>query len=409
MSPTEIPTESEPPSSSTSTYRTAWLWVLCVVGLDYMSTLGYMPSIAYDSAGRLAPLVMGFVGLMTICGALPLYWYIAGRSPHGQGFTALLEKHISGWLGKLLILVVLSFAAADFIFTRTFSTADAAEHVIHSPHPEWNQTLKDFSARFDANKHHLPDWLEHSVARWDGPRLSATLVLLFVGMVVGIIFRKGIRRRFIQIAVAVVGFYLLLNIIVIGAGLWFLYDHPERVADWWHNVISGNWDARAVQSGGPVSAAPLAATCVQLFPKVILGLSGFEMVMLLMPLVKGRPNDDPERPAGRIRNTRKLLLAAGITMPLYLVAASFVTTLLIPPEAFRTSGQAANRALAYLAHGGVVVGLPSGETVSPLFGLAFGTIYDVGTIAILCLAGVGVSLCLLSYVPPTLHRLGMEL
>jgi hypothetical protein len=407
--PADSPPESSEPPSHPQPYRAAWPWVLCVVGLDYLSTLGYMPSIAFDSAGRLAPLVMGVLALVTVLGALPVYWYIAGRSPNGQGVLALLERHIPGWTGKLLILVLLGFAATDFIFTRTFSTADAAEHLLHGPHPAWQQALGQTADWYERNKDVLPDGLSRALAGWSNRQLSATLLLLLAGMVVGIIFRRGIRGRFVQLAAVTVLLYAALNLLVIGSGVLFLADHPERVQQWWEAVRAGDWDARSAHAAGPVNAAALGATCVQLFPKVILGLSGFEIIMLLMPLVKGRPNDDPAHPRGRIRNARKVLLAAALTMPLYLIAASFVTTLLIPPEAFRTSGQAANRALAYLAHGGPVVGLAPGETVSPLFGLSFGTLYDASTVAILCLAGVSISLCLADYVPPYLHRLGMEL
>ena len=43
---------SEPPSSPPAPYRTAWPWVLCVIGLDYLSTLAYQPSVAFGAAGR---------------------------------------------------------------------------------------------------------------------------------------------------------------------------------------------------------------------------------------------------------------------------------------------------------------------------------------------------------------------
>src|SRR6188768_3820726 len=76
---------SEPPSSPATPFRAAWPWVLCVIGLDYLSTLAYQPSIAFGAAGRLAPLVTVLVAVVTVFLALPIYWYVAGRSFHGGG------------------------------------------------------------------------------------------------------------------------------------------------------------------------------------------------------------------------------------------------------------------------------------------------------------------------------------
>src|SRR5262249_39216032 len=139
-----------------------------------------------------------------------------------------------------------------------------------------------------------------------------------------------------------------------------------------------------------------------------LGLSGFELTLMAMPLVRGRPDDDPQKPRTVIRNTRFLLTAAALTMSVYLLASTLVTTVLIPPEAQLTEGQAKYRALAYLAHGGPLSdGQPASE-MNPLFGIVFGTIYDVATVAILALAGLSFALTLASWIPPYLNRLGME-
>ena len=115
-----------------------WPLVLSLVGLDYFSTLAYLPSIAVEAAGDLAPLAVALVLLVTWLLALPVYYYVVGRSPHGHGATALVEQTYPGWRGKILVLTLLGFAAADFVITRSLSVADAATHLIHNPH---GQTL----------------------------------------------------------------------------------------------------------------------------------------------------------------------------------------------------------------------------------------------------------------------------
>src|SRR6478672_6659373 len=86
-------------------HQSFWLWVMCLTGVDYFSTLGYQPSIAYGNAGLLAPLA-----------------------------PIVLARLVSGWAGKVLVLVLLGFAATDFVITKTLSAADAATHAIQNPH-----------------------------------------------------------------------------------------------------------------------------------------------------------------------------------------------------------------------------------------------------------------------------------
>ncbi|MEX0641625.1 MAG: hypothetical protein WD468_02935 [Pirellulales bacterium] len=367
MTESQAPTPHEHP-----THQTFWLWVMCLTGVDYFSTLGYQPSIAFKFTGLLAPLATVFLVLMTLFGALPVYRYVAGESFRGQGSIGMLAKLLHGWKGKFLVLVLLGFAATDFVITKTLSAADAAEHLIHNP--LWRQA---------------PQWLD---------QMTITMILL---VALGLTFLRGFRDV-IGIAVVLVVVYLFLNAIVIGCGLWYLAGHNELLYTWHLRLMTGDWHLH----DPPVHGAgwlPILGACVLLFPKLALGLSGFETGVTVMPLVKGDPDDDPNRPMGRIRNTRKLLLTAALIMSVYLLGSSTVTSILIEPSALEQGGLAENRALAYLAHGEG----PPERVVSPLFGEVFGTIYDFVTVAILWFAGASAMSGLLNLVPQYLPSYGM--
>jgi hypothetical protein len=141
------------------------------------------------------------------------------------------------------------------------------------------------------------------------------------------------------------------------------------------------------------STVAMIGLALLLFPKLALGLSGFETGVAVMPLVRGDADDTHENPKGRIRNTQKLLRTAALIMSVGLIGSSIVTTLLIPAREFQEGGQASGRALAYLAH--------------QMFGEVFGTFYDLSTIAILWFAGASAMAGLLNLVPRYLPRYGM--
>jgi hypothetical protein len=349
-----------------------WWQVMCLTGVDYFSTLGYQPGIAFLAAGALSPIATLILVLLTLFGALPIYSRVAEESPHGEGSISMLESQFSRWKGKLFVLVLLGFVATDFVITITLSAADATAHVIENPF--------------------TPAIFKHQI--------GITLALIAV---LGLIFLKGFKEA-IGIAVVLVAAYLFLNLIVIAVGLYELTTHPFHFPEW-KTALLGHPQVH----GNP---ALVLWVSLLLFPRLALGLSGFETGVAVMPLVKGdsdlskqdweslqssriRQAEDKARQLlrGRIANAKKLLRTAAVIMSVFLIASSWVTSTLISPEKFQDGGEANGRALAYLAH--------------HFFGDIFGTVYDLSTIFILWFAGASAMAGLLSIVPRYLPRYGM--
>ena len=246
-----------------------WLWVLCLVGLDYFSSLAYQPSISFEASGTYAPFATLALVAFTLFGALPVYCYVAGRSANGQGAIGLLERSLHGWLGKLLILVLLGFAAADFVVTRTLSVADAAVHVVHNPYPPWQATIQTLANAGENVRQLLPTGFANRLIPYWNARLVVAILLSILGFSFWAILRRGLTRRAIQIAVGVVVVYLSLNAIVLASALAYLNAHPNLVSDWWQSAIEG----KGVASGTWSAGLAIAATSILAFPRVSLGLS----------------------------------------------------------------------------------------------------------------------------------------
>jgi len=340
---------AEPQAGPVSTEP--WWKVMCLTGVDYFSTLGYQPGIAALAAGLVSPIATLVLVALTLLGALPVYRRVAEESPHGQGSIAMLERLLPFWKGKLFVLVLLGFAATDFIITMTLSAADAAAHLVENPN------LKPLLT---------------------GHQLIVTFILLAM---LGAVFLKGFTEA-IGLAVVLVVVYLSLNVVVIAVAFADIVVHPHLVGDWGSALLT--------QHSDPLGIVVVA---LMVFPSLALGMSGYETGVAVMPHVRGASDDDPRRPAGRIRQTKRLLTVAAVIMSVFLVTSSIVTTLLIPAREFEDGGQANGRALAFLAH--------------HYLGNAFGTTYDAATIGILWFAGASAMAGMLTLIPRYLPRYGM--
>ncbi|MFJ4171421.1 amino acid transporter [Paenarthrobacter sp. NPDC089714] len=328
-----------------------WWQVMCLTGVDYFSTLGYQPAIAALAAGVISPMATIVLVAVTLLGALPVYRRVAGESPRGEGSIAMLERLLPRWGGKLLVLVLLGFAATDFMITMTLSAADATAHLIQNPV--------------------MPGWLQG----------QNVLVTLFLLALLAAVFLRGFKEA-IGVAVVLVVLYLGLNVVVVATTVFEVLTHPTAVGDWWQLL----WTSH----GNPIMAVAIALI---VFPKLALGLSGFETGVAVMPQVQGDPDDTDAKPTGRIKGTRRMLTTAALIMSTFLITSSFTTVVLIPEHEFEPGGQANGRALAFLAH--------------EYLGLGFGTVYDISTIAILWFAGASAMAGLLNLVPRYLPRYGM--
>ncbi|MEK8110510.1 hypothetical protein NKG94_51665 [Micromonospora sp. M12] len=340
-----------PESGESRTTPHPWWKVMCLTGwttsLPCPICLASRPSLrgaltAGDAADRGADAVR----------VLPMYRRVAGESPNGQGSVAMLERLLPFWKGKLFVLVLLGFVATSWIITITLSSADATVHLLENPV--------------------LPDSFPHGTT-------AAVVVTVVLLLVLGGCSCSASTRP----------------------SAWPSPGRGVPRVERCH--CRGRSRGDRAGSGAAVRVDRRAhrrhrrrrdVIGPRCWPsRFVLGLSGFETGVSMMPLVRGDGLDAEQRLAARIRNTRKLLTTAALVMSGYLVATTLVTTVLIPAEEFQPGGAANGRALAYLAH--------------ERLGEAFGTVYDVSSVLILWFAGASAMAGLINIVPRYLPSYGM--
>ncbi|MFM9197963.1 MAG: amino acid transporter, partial [Planctomycetia bacterium] len=190
-----------------------WWLIMCLCGVDYFSTLGYQPSIAFEGAGTLAPLATLVLVCVTLFGALPIYRHVAGETPDGVGSIGMIERMFRGWTGKFVVLVLIGFAATDFVITKTLSAADAAAHLISNPL---------YAAA-------TPAWLQGQMA-----------ITMFLLVLLGGMFLRG-YGEVVGVAMVLVIAFLGLSLVIVTASLWFLLTHPTLLPHWLGEIAAGRY------------------------------------------------------------------------------------------------------------------------------------------------------------------------
>lgn len=156
----------------------------------------------------------------------------------------MLDSLLAGRKNKLLVIALLGFAAADFVITIALSAADAIVLALEIPtlHPFLGESRR-------------------------------VLIIALLGLL-ACVFWKGFREV-VRAAILIAVPCILLNVAMLLRRAVELMSHPESLDAWHGNMeLLGDWPT--------LLSAPAFS-----FPKLALGMSGFQTRVSMMPPTDG--------------------------------------------------------------------------------------------------------------------------
>ena len=173
-------------------HREPWWKVMCLTGVDYFSTLGYQPE-SRSRRRRLSPSRRSSRSRHVVRGPARV---LPGRGsqPHGQGSILMIEELLP--------------RCGEGVRPRSSGSLHRLHHHDHA-----------FGGRRHGAHHREP-------VRSANPAPPPVLITLLLVSLLAAVFLKGFRRP--SHRVGIVAIYLVLNVVVIGVGLYEVFRHPTR-------------------------------------------------------------------------------------------------------------------------------------------------------------------------------------